>query len=56
MAYLSLIYILHTISLFHLYSNTMQQVDTFWGMVLWATSFDVILKFILIAYGHVKDR
>src|SRR4029434_10060122 len=25
-------------------------------MVLWATSFGTILKFILIAYGHVKDR
>src|SRR4029434_3286393 len=25
-------------------------------MVLWATSFGTILKLILIAYGHVKDR
>ena len=25
-------------------------------MVLWATSFGTILKFILIAYCHVKDR
>ena len=34
----------------------MQQFDTFWDMVLQATSFGTILKFILIAYGHVKDR
>ena len=32
----------------------MQQFDTFWDMVLQATSFGTILKLILIAY--VKDR
>src|SRR4029434_1177875 len=25
-------------------------------MILWTTSFGTILKFILVAYGHVKDR
>ena len=34
----------------------MKQFDTFLGMVLLATSFGTILKLILIAYGHVKDR
>ena len=33
----------------------MQQFDTFWSMVLYA-SFGTILKLIVIAYGHVKDR
>ena len=34
----------------------MQQFDTFWGKVLLATSFGTILKPILIAYSHVKDK
>ena len=34
----------------------MQQFYTFRGMVLQATSFGTIFKFVLIAYDHVKDR